>query len=147
MPLIVSESEHGQLAAVAVASMLRTRDREKLVESLPEIATEIAAALAAADLNIPVFISVPASGDALLTVGSPHDPVDSDWDCVCAKVCEIVEAQTGMRNLIARELACVSAGMQAVGVAELHAEAGGLAYRTTDNATLTVTAITPTTAA
>jgi hypothetical protein len=129
MPQVIDQNEYDRIAAVTVKIMSCAESRQKLIALLPQIATEVAAALNVAGLNnIPVFISVPNSGDALLTVGSPHDPVDADWDRVCAKVCEILEAQTGMRNLIARELVCVSAGMQAVGVAELHA-AGAVSAR------------------
>jgi hypothetical protein len=126
MPQVIDQDEHDQIAAVAVERMSRAENREKLIAILPQIAAEVVVALSVADLNIPVFVSVPASGDALLTVGSPHDPVDSDWYWVCAKVCEILEAQTGMRNLVARELPCCSAAMQAVGVAELHAGRRGV---------------------
>ena len=127
MPQTIDQDQHDQTAAVAVEGMSRAENREILIANLPQIATEVAAALNVAGLNIPVFVSVPRSGDALLTVGSPHDPVDSDWDRVCTIVCEIVEARTGMRNLTAKELPCCSAGMQAIGVAELHAEADELA--------------------
>ena len=58
--------------------------REIIRQSLDEIATEVGTALRDAQLDFPVFLTVPNSGDSLATMASPLDPSDRDWaDCAC----------------------------------------------------------------
>jgi hypothetical protein len=127
MPQIVSEYEYDEIAVAAVESTSRMESREKLRAILPEIATEVAAAMRAAGLDFPIWLSVPNSGTAIATLATPLDPTGVDWENACRIARAIVETHSGRQDLAMHELSCFSAGMPAIAVAELRDEAGGSA--------------------
>jgi hypothetical protein len=84
--------------------------RHTIRESLNEIAADFNSALVAAGLAYPVYLCVPASGDALATLACPLDPDDNEWNRITKIVCEIVGARIGTLELKTRGLACAMAG-------------------------------------
>ena len=52
------------------------REREIIRENLDNIALDVGAKLREAGLNVPVFLTVPNSGNALATMATPADPQD-----------------------------------------------------------------------
>jgi hypothetical protein len=92
--------------------------REALRRSLNEIAAQLNSALIAAGIACPVYICVPASGEALVTLATPLDPSDDEWNRVSQLACQIVSEKTGVTHLRSRGLVCAMAGT-AMGAAEL----------------------------
>jgi hypothetical protein len=89
--------------------------RDTIRAQLNAIAAAVQLALRDADLAQPVFFSVPSSGKAILTFGTPLDPSEADWNRISAIICTIVGEKTGLEGLTGRELPCaVAAGMMAV---------------------------------
>ena len=95
--------------------------RKAIRRSLNEIAAQLNSALIAAGVACPVYICVPASGDALVTFATPLDPSDDEWDRVSQIACQIVSEKTGITRLSSRGLVCAMAGT-AMGAAELAVE-------------------------
>ena len=83
--------------------------REIIRQSLDEIAAEVATALRDAHLDIPVFLTVPNSGDSLATMACPIDPSDGDWSHASAIVCRIIGQRPGDARLSGRPLHCAVA--------------------------------------
>jgi len=119
MPQIIEQCEHDQIAATAIERNYREQYREQLISLLPEIGADLTAALTAADLHIPVFMSVPRTGDSFLTFATPVDPSDSEWERVGEIVREVVEETSGIAKLLVRDLPCISAGMATIATGEL----------------------------
>jgi hypothetical protein len=84
--------------------------REMIRSSLNEIAAELNSALVAAGLACPVYVSVPFSGDSLVTFATPLDPNDDEWDRVIEITRRIVGERIGATRLNTRHLACAMAG-------------------------------------
>lgn len=76
--------------------------QEIIRQSLAEIATDVESELKQSGLNFPVFVTVPNSGDAVLTVASPLDPSDLDWASATAIVTQIVGEWLGGIGLCAK---------------------------------------------
>lgn len=95
----------------ASAADWRSEQRERLTLSLDEIASEVTTALQKAGLAIPVFLTVPSSGDALLTFATPLDPSDADWSQAGKIVSDIVGDKIDGVKLRHRELPCAAAGV------------------------------------
>ena len=55
-------------------------------QSLDEIASELGLAMRDANLDYPVGLTVPISGEALITMVTPVDPSDDDWSHATAIV-------------------------------------------------------------
>ena len=53
--------------------------REAIRQSLDAIANDIGMAMRDVGPDIPVFLTVPNSGNSLATVATPIDPPDEDW--------------------------------------------------------------------
>lgn len=111
MPQLI-EDEHTLLEAIAADTVRRAEQRERIILVLPGIAAEVTTALSAAGLSIPVFLTIPMSGDSIVTFATPLDPVDHDWNRACELIRGIVGKTVGIENLITREIACTPAGMQ-----------------------------------
>jgi hypothetical protein len=92
--------------------------REVLRRLLNEIAAQLNSTLIAAGIACPVYICVPASGEALVTFATPLDPSDDEWNRVSQIACQIVSEKTGITRLRSRGLVCTMAGT-AMGAAEL----------------------------
>ena len=97
--------------------------REIIRQSLDEIATEVGTALRDAQLDFPVFLTVPNSGDSLATMACPLDPSDGDWSHASAIVCRIIGQRLGDARLCGRSLHCAVANAT-MGAAEVMAETG-----------------------
>src|ERR1700733_4908741 len=80
--------------------------RDVIRHSLDAIANEIGMALRDVGLTFPVFITVRNSGDALVTIATPLDPSDADWQHASEIVCRTLEERVGCVRLRGRELAC-----------------------------------------
>jgi hypothetical protein len=68
----------------------RTEDEREIIrKALTEIVQEVGAKMRAADLTYPVFMTVPSSGDAIMTFATPDECrrhyLGLIWysDCVC----------------------------------------------------------------
>ena len=97
--------------------------REIIRQSLDEIAAEVGTALRDADLDFPVYLTVPTSGDSLATMACPLDPSDSNWSHASAIVCRIIGRRLGDARLRGRSLHCAVANAT-MGAAEVTADAG-----------------------
>ena len=60
-------------------------------------------------LTFPLYMTVRNSGDALVTIATPLDPSDTDWQQASAIVCRTLEERVGCGRLRGRELACAIA--------------------------------------
>jgi hypothetical protein len=80
--------------------------RELIRQLLDAIANDIGMAMRDAGLDFPIFLTVPASGSALATVGCPLDPSDEDWSCASAIACHAISNKIGGPRLRGRPLPC-----------------------------------------
>ena|ERR1700722_1495623 len=92
--------------------------RDIIRHSLDEIAAELGDRLREADLRHPVYLVVPSSGDALVSMMSPGDPSDDDWRRVGAIVRDIFSKRLDGIALRAVEMPCTTAN-RAMGAAEI----------------------------
>ena len=53
--------------------------RDIIRQSLDQIANDIGMAMRDVGLSFPLYITVRNSGDALVTIATPSDPSDADW--------------------------------------------------------------------
>jgi hypothetical protein len=96
--------------------------RASIKSALHEIVAEVADALRRAQLDLPVYLTVPNSGDSLATVACPLDPSDDDWFKASRIVCSVIAKRLGDgRRLRARELVCAIAN-PAMAAAEVTVE-------------------------
>jgi len=84
-------------------------DRETLRDSLDQIAVELGSAMRDAGLNFPLGLTVPETGDALVSILTPGEPSAADWKSAAAIVHEIVSKRLGGIKLRNRELQCAMA--------------------------------------
>jgi hypothetical protein len=84
-------------------------DREILRASLHEIAAEVGRSMRDADLNFPLGLTVPASGNALITLLTSDDPSSVDWLSAIRMVHEVVAKRLGGIKLCSKELQCAMA--------------------------------------
>ena len=91
-------------------------DRTIIAQSLNDIVAEVGVAMRDATLNYPVFLCIPQSGDALVTLATPLDPSDDDWLRGAKIVRQVISARLGGIGLRNRDLQCAiaSATMGAV---------------------------------
>jgi hypothetical protein len=95
--------------------------RDTIRQSLNEIVNDIGMAMRDIGLTFPVYITVRNSGDALVTVATPLDPSDADWQHASSIVCQIIEEKVGCGRLRSLELACAVAN-GSVAAADVTAE-------------------------
>ena len=96
--------------------------RDIIRQSLDAIANEIGMAMRDVGLTFPLYITVRNSGDALVTIATPLDPSDTDWQRASAIVCRTLEERVGCDRLRGRELACAIANAGAINAADVTAE-------------------------
>ena len=101
-----------------VERRFRAGRRNKMISCLTEVAAEATAALNDAGLSMPLFFSVPSSGGALATFGTPGDPSEEDWHRACNIVTGIVGGKLGIEGLWANALPCVASGVH-MGAADI----------------------------
>ena len=97
--------------------------REIIRQSINEIAAEVGVALRDANLDFPVFLTVPNSGDSFATMACSLDPSDEDWSDASAIVCRIIGKRLGDVQLRGRALHCAVANAT-MGAADVVAERG-----------------------
>jgi hypothetical protein len=83
--------------------------REIIRQSLNETIIEIGDRLRQVGLHSPIFLTVPLSGDAIVTIATPLDPSDEDWSHVGEIVRTTVSERLGGLNLQGREMICAMA--------------------------------------
>ena len=96
--------------------------RDIIRQSLDAIINDIEMAMRDVGLTFPVYITVRNSGDALVTIASPHDPSDEQWQQASAIVCRTLEERVGCGRLRGRELACAIANAGAINAADVTAD-------------------------
>ena len=78
--------------------------RDIIRQSLNEIANDIGMKMRDVGLTFPLYITVRNSGDALVTIATPVDPSDADWQQASEIVCRTLEERVGCDRLRGREL-------------------------------------------
>ena len=96
--------------------------RDIIRQSINEIANDIGMAMRDVGLTFPVYITVRNSGDALVTIATPLDPSDPDWQQASAIVCRTLEERVGCDRLRGRELACAIANAGSINAADVTAD-------------------------
>ena len=96
--------------------------RDFIRQSLDAITNDIGMAMRDAGLTFPLYITVRNSGDALVTIATPLDPSDPDWQQASAIVCRTLEERIGCNRLRGRELACAIANAGALNAADVTAD-------------------------
>ena len=91
--------------------------RDIIRQSLDAITNDIGMAMRDVGLTFPVYITVRNSGDALVTIATPLDPSDADWQRAREIVCRTLEERVGCGRLGGRELACAIANAGAINAA------------------------------
>jgi len=84
-------------------------EREIIRDSLSEIALDVKSRLREADLRYPVYLSVPLSGHAIITLFTDLDPSDEQWDRISEIIRQILSARLGGMRLRSRHLSCAVA--------------------------------------
>src|ERR1700735_3815554 len=82
--------------------------RDIIRQSINEIANDIGMKMRDVGLTFPLYITVRNCGDALVTIATPVDPSDADWQRASAIVCRTLEERGGCGRVGGRELACAS---------------------------------------
>jgi hypothetical protein len=93
--------------------------RDIIRQSLDEITNGIGMAMRDVGLTFPLYITVRNSGDALVTIATPLDPSDSDWQQASAIVCRTLEERVGCARLRGNELACAIANAGSINAADV----------------------------
>ena len=83
--------------------------REIVRACLSEIIVEIEDRLRKAGLSTPIFLTVPLSGAAILTMATPLDPSDDEWAHITEIVCSTVSDRLNGVKLYGREMICAMA--------------------------------------
>ena len=83
--------------------------REIIRACLADVVVEIGDRLREAGLNAPIFLTVPLSGDAIVTMATPLDPTDDEWSHVTKIVCKTVSDRLDGIKLRGREMICAMA--------------------------------------
>jgi len=106
--------------ALSIVDRLDTQ-RDIIRESLHEVTNDIGMAMRDVGLTFPIYFAVPNSGDALLTIATPFDPSDGDWQRTREIVCRALEERVRCGRLGGRELACAIANAGVINAADLTA--------------------------
>lgn len=88
--------------------------RELIRQSLNEIAADISKGLRDATLSYPVYICVPSSGYAIVSMMTPLDPSDQDWCRIGDIIREIISERLDGIKLRSNELSCTMVNPPAV---------------------------------
>jgi len=95
--------------------------RDIIRKSINEIANDIGMAMRDVGLTFPLYITVRNSGNSLVTIMTPLDPSDADWQRAREIVCGTLEERIGCGRLGGRELACAIANAGAINAADVTA--------------------------
>jgi len=83
--------------------------RELIRQSLPGLASEITMLMRDAELNFPIFLCLPRSGSALVTIATVLDPSDAQFTEATRIACRVLERILGGMTLCGRALECTTA--------------------------------------
>src|SRR5690242_5613234 len=78
--------------------------RAILTKSIDDIADEIGMALRDANLRFPVYITVQTVVIHWVSIATPLDPSDDDWERATSIACEVMGRRVGAEKLHSREL-------------------------------------------
>jgi hypothetical protein len=92
--------------------------REVIRSALDDIAAQVGTALREAGLDFPVYLTVPGSGNSLVTLACALDPSDKEWTQATEIVCGIMGQRLGDIRLCGRSIPCAVANAAMV-VAEV----------------------------
>jgi len=81
-------------------------ERSIIRRSIEEILSEIEQATRDVGLYYPIGLTVPYSGDAIMTILTTDDPPDADWSRVTGIACDILSRKLGDIRLRSRPLPC-----------------------------------------
>ena len=95
--------------------------RDIIRRSISEIANDIGMAMRDVGLTFPLYITVRNSGDSLVTIATPLDPSDEQWQHAREIVCRTLEERVGCGRLGGRELTCAIANAGAINAADVTA--------------------------
>ena len=95
--------------------------RDIIRQSLDAIVADIGMKMRDIGLTFPLYITVRNSGDALVTIATPLDPSDTEWQRASTIVCRTLEERVGCGRLGGRELACAIANAGAINAADVTA--------------------------
>jgi hypothetical protein len=84
-------------------------EREILRKSLDKTVQEVGAEMRKAGLSDPVFLTVPNTGQALMTMATPVDPNLGDWNRITKIICVIISDRLDGIALRSQELPCAMA--------------------------------------
>jgi hypothetical protein len=98
--------------------------REVIRLALDEIIAEVGAALRDAQLDFPVYVAVPNSGQSVASMACPLDPTASQWSKAKAIVCRIIGGRLGDVRLRGQPLHCAVAN-GTIAAADVAADAEG----------------------
>lgn len=88
-----------------------TEQRAHLTAMLDRISADVTEQLEDVGLSMPIFLVVPSTGSAVVTVGTPGHPSDDDWEAAGKIVIDVVASHLGGNmKLIGNELSCAAAG-------------------------------------
>jgi hypothetical protein len=83
--------------------------REIIRGCFNEVIVEIGDRLRESGLGAPIFLTVPNSGDAIVTLATPLDPTDDEWSHVTEIVCSTVSDRLNGLKLRGRGMVCAMA--------------------------------------
>jgi hypothetical protein len=93
--------------------------REIVRQALDDIALEVGNRLREARLDVPVFLTIPRSGYAIVTMATPLDPLEDVWASVTAIVRQVVSDRLDGIILQSHETPCAMAGATLMSAADL----------------------------
>ena len=96
--------------------------RDKVRSNLTEITADIGMAMRDVGLTFPVYMTVRNSGDALVTIMTPLDPSDEEWQQATAIVCQTLEERVGCDRLRGQTLPCAIANAGVINAADVTAD-------------------------
>ena len=96
--------------------------RDIIRQSLDAIVNDIGMAMRDVGLTFPLYITVRNSGDALVTIATPLDPSDTEWQQASEIVCRTLEERVGCGRLRGQELACAIANAGSINAADVTAD-------------------------
>jgi hypothetical protein len=100
------DEEFGSAVEASIAEK-----RELIRQLLPGLASEVSMLMRDAGLTFPIFLCIPNSGNALLTMATPLDPSESEWTEATAIACATVARVLGGIKICGRPLECAMANV------------------------------------
>ncbi len=82
--------------------------RDRARNLLPQITQQVRQALNDADIDLDVFLMIPASGDLVATFGTVADPDDELWKRVTEIVSSVVRRTVGLDRVRCRPMVCAT---------------------------------------